>query len=232
MRMMTGSVFTLVAGLGFLLGGLSPVVAQDGGHWQPAAGGHGEAAPKIAPSPAPPKSPEGDGAARAPGAGGDDAGRPGGGDGAAETESRRSVLSTLTADAMEYFMEERRATFTGNVYIEDDRLQLKADRMEVRFNDRNEVRHADATGNVAIVHDTYRAVGGKAAYDLEKGRLVLTERPVLYREKHSLSGAERVVYDRAVGKAYTEGGRVQMNILVEGEADSRFEFFEKRKAGK
>jgi lipopolysaccharide transport protein LptA len=117
----------------------------------------------------------------------------------------------LSADTMDMDFAERVATFQGSVLANDSRMTLEADKMIVTLTSEDELRRIEALGNVVIreAGTNRRATAGKAEYDVEEGRIVLTEEPRLHdvEKGQSITGATRIVYDRKTEKFRVEGQR-------------------------
>ena len=65
------------------------------------------------------------------------------------------------------------ACFTGNVFVDDEKYKIHADRAYVFMNGTNELHRIVALGNVAITNETKRAYGAKASYYRNPGMVVL-----------------------------------------------------------
>lgn len=79
----------------------------------------------------------------------------------------------VTSSNAYYDRKEGYAFFSGNVYVEDAKYQLHADRAYVFMDGTNELRRVVALGNVAMTNELKRAYGAKASYYRDPGMVVL-----------------------------------------------------------
>lgn len=94
----------------------------------------------------------------------------------------------ITSATTYYDRKEGVAIFTGNVYVDDERYQLHADKAYVFMNGTNELERIVAIGNVAMTNENKRAYGTKASYYRSRGMVVLHSgegRPAEVREVNS-----------------------------------------------
>ncbi len=124
----------------------------------------------------------------------------------------------LKADRMEMDFKSGQAVFTGNVRVTDGTMILQADSMTVDFTPDNQLKRVDAKGNVLIVQPDKqrRATAGHALYDVATGTVTLDDKPRLQMEKHSMEGAERIVYNRDTEKVTTEGTGTVIRVVTDG----------------
>ena len=125
----------------------------------------------------------------------------------------------ITADAVEYDMENGTAIFIGNVQVIDDRISLKADRLRAKNNPQtNEFQRITAEGNVTIVSEDRVATGDKAIYDLDAGTIVLSGKPMMREGPHEIVPEEAIVYDRRRG-VFSTRGRTKIRLRSSGGLD-------------
>lgn len=97
----------------------------------------------------------------------------------------------IQAEKSTWAMRQGKAVFTGNVVATRGTLVLRCDALEVEHAEAGDIRIAVALGNVEIQRENWRATGGRATLDQEKGSLVLTESPQLEEGGNRLVG-ERI----------------------------------------
>ena len=136
---------------------------------------------------------------------------------AAEEAKRARAPVEIESDAMEAFSETREVLFRGDVIAREDFL-LCTDELRITYDENNDVRDITATGSVRIFHESRTATAGRAVYDRDGRKLVLTGDPVVEQCKDRVSGEKITVYidtDRAM----VEGGdqRVRAVIMPEKE---------------
>jgi lipopolysaccharide transport protein LptA len=116
----------------------------------------------------------------------------------------KDATTVIEADKMDIDINNDRATFTGNVLIDDQEIRIECDRMDILLAEDaskkggKKIVSVDCFGNVRINRKLFdekdleqgeqRAVAGKATYEIESGKITMTEQPVLMRGKDSVSG--------------------------------------------
>jgi lipopolysaccharide transport protein LptA len=113
----------------------------------------------------------------------------------------------INADSMDMDMARHISTFTGNVVVTDPRMTLKADKMVVTFDAQEKPQVIVAEGNVVIDQPAAdrHAKAGRAEYDVVKGVIVLTEKPVLTAGANTMIGSAKITYDRDAEHISCEG---------------------------
>lgn len=79
----------------------------------------------------------------------------------------------ITSASTYYDRKEGFAYFNGNVFVDDAKYQLHADRAFVFMDGTNALSRIVATGHVAMTNETKRAYGAKATYYRDPGMVVL-----------------------------------------------------------
>jgi lipopolysaccharide transport protein LptA len=116
----------------------------------------------------------------------------------------KDALTVIEADQMDIDINNNRATFKGNVVIDDQAIRIECDRMDILLAEDatkkggKKIVSVDCVGNVRINRKLYdekdieqgeqRAVAGKATYEIESGKVTMSDQPVLMRGKDSVSG--------------------------------------------
>jgi lipopolysaccharide transport protein LptA len=118
----------------------------------------------------------------------------------------------ITSDSMDYDIESRSAVFAGNVHVKDSRLDLKATKMVVLFDENNELETITCQGKVTISRDGHVASGDVATYDYKGGSISLSGNPTLLQGASRISGAEQIIFNRAEGKFRTQGGQPKIEF--------------------
>jgi lipopolysaccharide export system protein LptA len=118
----------------------------------------------------------------------------------------------ITSDEMDYDIESRSAVFSGNVHVKDSRLDLKATKMVVQFDEANELETITCAGKVIISRDGHMATGEVATYDYKAGSISLSGNPILLQGASRISGAEHIIFNRSEGKFRTEGGQPKIEF--------------------
>ena len=125
---------------------------------------------------------------------------------AAATQGSAKITSASTY----YDRKEGFAYFSGNVFVDDGKYQLHADRAYVFMDGTNELKRIVAIGSVAMTNDARRAYGAKASYYRDPGMVVLYAGdgvPAEVREERP--DGPRVVRGRKI-KFWTESEQVEV----------------------
>ena len=145
-----------------------------------------------------------------------------------DSETFSSAPTEITAETMDFDLENRKANFSGNVKVVDEKLNLKADEMIIQFDENQKLEKIEAKGNVVIVSEGNTASGGVAVYDFKIGKITLSNSPVLKQGPNRVVGAVSIVYDRKLKKFSTEGGQPQILAFESGEGDSILELLKSK----
>ena len=79
----------------------------------------------------------------------------------------------ITSASTYYDRKEGFAYFSGNVFVDDGKYQLHAERAYVFMEGTNELKRIVAMGGVAMTNENRRAYGAKASYYRDPGMVVL-----------------------------------------------------------
>ncbi len=108
---------------------------------------------------------------------------------AAETADAGDGAGTvITSRSLNFDQKKREAVFDGNVLVVDPQLRIKSDRLTVVFTSDNKVQKLFAEGRVQIEQEELAASGGRADYDVEEGKVVLSVNPLVRRSRDMLTG--------------------------------------------
>lgn len=112
----------------------------------------------------------------------------------------------ITSDTMDFDIEQKTATFIGNVNVEDERISLASDKMLVQFSDDDKLAFIEMMGNVVVTSDSSdQARSGKAKYDFEAGLIVLSEKPELIKGRCQIVGAKEIHFIKEENVFRTKG---------------------------
>ena len=117
----------------------------------------------------------------------------------------------ITSASTYYDRKEGFAYFSGNVFVDDGKYQLHADRAYVFMDGTNELNRIVAIGGVAMTNESRRAYGAKASYYRDPGMVVLYAGdgvPAEVREEHP--DGPRIVRGKKI-KLWT--GSEQVEVL-------------------
>ena len=113
----------------------------------------------------------------------------------------------VTAESLRVNQDTGEAVFTGNVLIGQGEMRLSADSVTVVYAEggQSRIRSLNATGGVTLVSGPDAAEATEAAYDVEKGTVVLTGDAIVTRGESVLAG-DRIEVSLKDGTASVQGG--------------------------
>ncbi len=158
----------------------------------------------------------------------------------AQLSAERGAIS-IDSDKLEVFDDKNQAIFTGQVDAIQDDARLRADKLDVRFEntgtDANagaqlgsswgDVKTLIATGNVFYVTPKQVAKAEKAVYDVVKDQVIMTGNVVVTQGKNVIRGDKlilqistgRAVFDATQSDGATSG-RVRAAFFPAKKADA------------
>jgi lipopolysaccharide export system protein LptA len=105
-----------------------------------------------------------------------------------ENVPKPSVETVISSSKLTFDQDDRFALFEGSVFVNDPQMQLKCDKLLIRFEESGKVNWLEALGAVTISQDDKRAVAERLTHDVESGEFVLTGSPKVYRGQDVLQG--------------------------------------------
>jgi lipopolysaccharide transport protein LptA len=94
----------------------------------------------------------------------------------------------VNANNMQYFGAENRARFVGNVVASNEQFTLTADRVDVFFNDNNEVVRIVCNGNVNFKSEDIVAVANSAELDQSTKTIRMRGNVKVWQRENYLEG--------------------------------------------
>ncbi|PLX41474.1 MAG: hypothetical protein C0608_05515 [Deltaproteobacteria bacterium] len=98
---------------------------------------------------------------------------------------------SVDAEKMELFGMDNIVLFTGNVTAVRGEMSIASERLEVRSDEKGNIKTILATEDVRMRMAQMAAVAGRAEYDLEADLVELTEDPRVWRGRDAVGG-ERI----------------------------------------
>ena len=128
----------------------------------------------------------------------------------------------INADTLEVFQQENRAVFSGHVVAVQDKVRLKADKMNVFYSapqdkkkdakqvpgTQDSIKKIEVEGGVFLSTPEETASGAGGTYDVTERKIYLTKNVVLTRGKNVLKG-DRLVYNFVTGMSTVSSGGVE-----------------------
>lgn len=131
--------------------------------------------------------------------------------------------TVITSKRLTFDYRRSIAVFEKDVYVDDPQMKIKADKMNVIFDEENKVKSVTAIGNVHIWQGDKTATCNQAVYITLTGEVIMTGNPRLFRGKDSLEGTkitfwtneERVICEPARLVIYSDGEQTGLGIVPE-----------------
>lgn len=114
-------------------------------------------------------------------------------------EPRTNSMTELFVKADVFTHRTNAAVFAGKVRVLEERGQIDADQIDLRFGEANRVERITATGDVILTHETTQAIGQTADYDLLTQTIRLTGSPKVWTEDREIDAREFLI-DRKTGE--------------------------------
>lgn len=106
-----------------------------------------------------------------------------------ETDTNNTVI---TSRKLTFDQKKSTAVFEGKVVVTDPALKIESERLTVLLSNDKKVELIEAEGNVVITRDTIRAMSQMALYTVSDGKITLSGKPYVTRQKDYLA-AETIV---------------------------------------
>lgn len=106
----------------------------------------------------------------------------------AREDDTAAGVTVITSVRLTFDYDKQYALFEDNVVVTDPEMKLTADKMNVYFDDENQVKLIVAEGAVQIEQADKIATSGKATYKVATGTIVLEDEPRVRRGKDLLEG--------------------------------------------
>ncbi len=123
--------------------------------------------------------------------------------------------TVITSERLTFDQGEQMALFEGNVVVRDPALRMRADRLTVRFDARNQAETIEAEGRVIIQQEETTAWAQNASYEVESGKIFLEGQPRIRRGRDILEG-DTITFWRDTNKMICEP-RARLVLFPEGE---------------
>ena len=110
--------------------------------------------------------------------------------------SSENIKINIISDKLQVDMDERKSTFTGNVYAHNTDLKVWSDEMVVNLKlKKDEIRDIIASGNVKIVRlvEGGEIYGDQANYSLENEIIIIKGNVIVKENSSQVNGNELMV---------------------------------------
>ena len=146
-------------------------------------------------------------------------------------QKKKNKPTVITSESMDFDITKNVAVFTGNVQVDDVDIRILCHKMIIQFSggrkslqeienasgkDKGtQVKDITCLKNVIIIRKLYgdekekgeqKALAGKAHYEVQSGKITLTENPVLMRGQDTLRG-EVIIFWRDSERVSVRGGK-------------------------
>lgn len=134
--------------------------------------------------------------------------------------AEKKQATRVEADKMDYFQEKKLSIFYGNVVAHtQDNVKITADKMEVFFADKKEIKEIFCYGNVKIEQEDGVALSEKAHMIMATDTVILTKNVRVWKGNNYFEG-ERAVANSKTGKLTVDrGGEKRVKIIFTPEEE-------------
>jgi len=112
------------------------------------------------------------------------------------------------SDSFTYSMKDNAYILEGKVIMKGQDINMLCDKLYLLSKD-NELERIDAKGKVRLISKGTIAKSEKAVYHFKEDKVVLTEKPKIFRDNVEMEG-ESIVYDLSIGKFSINKPRMRM----------------------
>jgi len=119
---------------------------------------------------------------------------------------------SITAERMEMQLSGHTIELTGNILVQDQTMNLTADKMKVFMDEDNKLQRIDAEGNVTIrkLSGSESATGERGSYNAKNEQILLEGNCTLFQGR-SIMNCEQIIYDRK-NQSIVAKGKITLNI--------------------
>ncbi len=110
--------------------------------------------------------------------------------------SESNAVTVITSKELFFDYKAKTVHFEQNVHVQDSKLQMDCETLEVRFSEKNEINWIEALGNVKLFHEKREAYAGRVVYDIKTDEFLLEKNPKLVDGRNWLMG-EQIRFGRA-----------------------------------
>ncbi|MEA2012560.1 MAG: LptA/OstA family protein [Verrucomicrobiota bacterium] len=128
-------------------------------------------------------------------------------------KAKREKPVDITSSSLDIDYKNGKAIFLGGVRVKDEGMILTAEKLIVYFGKENSIERIEAHEDVVITQKDKKAVAGKALYTLADGKIVISEKPILYQAYNKLVDAESIILYKDAETVSTKGGQPRLLFL-------------------
>lgn len=123
--------------------------------------------------------------------------------GALKASSSTNSETVITSKELFLDYKARKARFEKNVHVQDAKMEMYCDKLDIQFGQDNQIDWIGASTGVRILHEGREALAGKATYDVKKDEFLLEENPRIVDGKNMLTG-DQIRFWRNSGRMVCE----------------------------
>lgn len=97
-------------------------------------------------------------------------------------------VTVITSKELFLDYKARKARFERDVHVQDPKMEMYCDELEILFNENNEIDWIGARTDVRILHGERKAYAGSAEYDVKTDEFVLKDQPRIVDGRNVLTG--------------------------------------------
>ena len=122
---------------------------------------------------------------------------------AAAAPADTNQATVITSETLFLDYSGRKVRFEGTVHVQDPKMSMDCETMDVGFSESNEIDWIEAFTNVKLLSEGRVATAGKAVYNLKNEEFLLEDNPVIHEGRNMLTG-DRIQFQRSSGRMVCE----------------------------
>lgn len=144
---------------------------------------------------------------------------------AGELASSAGTNTETVITSKELFLDYkvRKARFEKNVHVQDPKMEMFCDTLEITMGQDNQIDWIGASSSVRILHEGREALAGKATYSVQTDEFLLEDNPRILDGKNMLMG-EQIRFWRGSERMVCEPSA---RIVVYSDKKMKTDFFER-----
>lgn len=127
----------------------------------------------------------------------------------------------IESDYMKYTGDNRVSKFTGNVMVTNGQMRMRADSMDVSFDDKNQVKEIYSQGNVKIEKEGMLSLSDNAKFYNGENKAVLTGNVRVWQGDNYLEGEKVTLYNDSNKVIVDRGTNKRVKIIIVPKEDSK-----------
>jgi lipopolysaccharide export system protein LptA len=98
--------------------------------------------------------------------------------------------TVITSKELFLDYKARKARFERDVHVQDPKMEMYCDELEIRLGQDNQINWIGASTGVRLLHEGREALAGKAMYDVKNDEIVMQDNPRITDGRNVLTGEQ------------------------------------------